>query len=77
MDGANLAAERQHNRNISLAWHTAAFMGLAWNGKLEGLAAYTNVPDAPPQEPWSPEQLLSAFQEMHANGAPMTIRQVH
>lgn len=73
MDGAARAAERKFDRDLSLAWHVAAFSGAAQAGKLKKLTAYQRKL-TPPQ---TGEQMLGTLQALHDMGAPMSIRQVN
>ena len=71
MDGAARAAERQLDRDIALAWHTAAFSGAASVGKLKDLSEYRR------RKGQSPEQMLGALMALQDKGAPMTIRRLN
>lgn len=73
MEGAALAAERQFERDLLLAWHTAAFNGAASVGKLKPLAEYRGRS----KQAQTPAQMLGALRVLQDMGAPMTIRQVH
>jgi hypothetical protein len=73
MDGAALAAERQFKRDLSLAWHTAAFSSAAQAGKLKKLSSYQKEP----QRVQSADQMLGTLQMLKDMGASMTIRQVN
>lgn len=75
MEGAALAAEQQYERDVRLAWRTAAFVGAAWGGKLKDVGEYLPKPVAPKEQ--TPEQLLQAFVEMQEAGAPISIRQIN
>lgn len=75
MEGAALAAERQHEREVRLAWRTAAFVGSAWAGKLKDISEY--LPKSAPPKEQTPEELLQAFVEMQEAGAPISIRQIN
>lgn len=73
MDGAALAAERKLRRELSLAWHTAAFSGAAQAGKLKSLNTYLN----PQPAVQSAGDILTTLRELQDMGAPMSIRQVN
>jgi hypothetical protein len=61
------------NRDLSLAWHTGAFVGAAWSGKLKKLSEYQ---DKKPTKQ-SPSEMLAVLQMLRDNGAPMNIRQIN
>ena len=73
MDGAALAAERQFKRDLSLAWHTAAFSAAAQVGKLKKLDAYTE----PAPKAQTASQMLGTLRVLKDMGAPMSIKQVN
>lgn len=73
MEGIGLAARREFDKNVSLAWHTAAFGGAAQAGKLKPLEKYLTR-----QKPvQSPDDMLKTLEVLQEMGAPMTIRQVN
>lgn len=74
MDGAALAAKRQHESETALAWQIAAFSAAAQNGKLKRLSHYIAIP-APSAQ--SPDEMLAVFRTFAERGAPMSIRQVN
>lgn len=74
MAGAARAAERSHEANLSLAWHSAAFGGAVQVGKLKKLSHYLGSGDARQQ---TPEQMLNSLRALQDMGAPMDIRQVN
>lgn len=71
MEGAALAAERQFDRDVALAWHVGAFTGAASVGKLKALSEYR------PKKGQSPKQMLGTLLYLQDQGAPMTIRQLN
>lgn len=73
MEGATRAAERQFERDVRLAWHTAAFSGSAQAGKLKSLDKYLVKK---PRVQSGPE-MLNALRALQDMGAPMSIRQVN
>lgn len=72
--GRAKAREREAERDLSLAWHTGAFVGAAWSGKLKKLSEYQ---DKKPAKQQKPSEMLAVLQMLHDNGAPMTIRQIN
>lgn len=74
MEGAALAAKRQHEGELVLAWHTAAFGAAAQAGKLKRLTHY--LPKKPQREQ-TPEEMLAVLREFKARGANMNIRRVN
>lgn len=73
MEGAARAAERQFDRDLSLAWHTAAFSGAAQAGKLKPLEKYR----VKPQKVQTPDEMLNTLMVLQEMGAPMTIEQIN
>ena len=76
MEGAALAAKRQQDADISLAWHTAAFNATTKGKKgLKGLSHY--IGDKKPGKAQTTSEMLEVFREFQARGASMKIRRVH
>jgi len=75
MEGAALAAKRQSERDVSLAWHTAAFTAAAKAGKLKKLDHYLKQPRRRPAQ--TPSDMLAVMREFQARGAKMTFKQVN
>lgn len=73
MEGIGLAAKREFDRDVALAWHTAAFGGAAQAGKLKPLGKYL-VLQKPVQ---SADDMLKTLEVLQEMGAPMTIRQIN
>jgi hypothetical protein len=73
MDGVARAAERRFDRDLSLAWHTAAFSGSAQAGKLKSLSTYRQRKSSKQ----TPQEMLGTFRVLQDMGAPMSIRQVN
>lgn len=73
MEGAALAAKRQFERDIRLAWHTAGFSGAAQAGKLKRLDAYLGRE----KRAQTPDEMLATLEALREMGAPMSIRQVN
>jgi hypothetical protein len=71
MEGAALAAERQFDRDIALAWHVGAFSGMASVGKLKALSQYRRKTGQ------SPDQMLDTLRMLNEAGAPMSFKQVN
>jgi hypothetical protein len=71
--GRAKAREYANERDLSLAWHTAAFVGAAWAGKLKKLSAYQGR--KPSKQ--SPKEMVAALMALRDNGAPMNIRQIN
>lgn len=78
MEGAALAAEQAHNLAITTAWNTAIFVLKGYEGDLNGkkLSDYL-VDSRRKRRVQTNEELLAAFQEMKAKGAPINIRQIN
>lgn len=65
--------EQEAERDLSLAWHTGAFVGAAYAGKLKRLSEYQGK--KPPKQ--SPRDMLAVLKGLRENGAPMNIRQIN
>ena len=76
MEGAAHAAKRAFDRDIALAWHTAAFGAAAQSGKLKNLSTYQNPPKIV-KAAQSPNEMLEAMRAFQDMGAPMVIKQVN
>lgn len=73
--GRAKAREQMIEREVSLAWHTAAFSAAAQAGKLKSLKEYRGK--AEDRKVQSPQQMLGALRMLQDMGAPMTIKQVN
>lgn len=74
MEGAARAAERQFDRDVSLAWHTAALGGAAQAGKLKRLDRYLSKKSDRAQ---TPDEMIGTLLVLKDMGAPMSIREVN
>lgn len=78
MEGAALAAERNHEREMLVAHQGAAWLAAASAGKLKPFSHYRKQSEeeqGTPQQ--SNEQILSALMVLQNLGAPMSIEEVN
>lgn len=75
MDGIALAAKRKHDNEIFLAWHIAAFGGMAQAGKLKQLGKYLTPTSKP--KPQTPGEMLEILRDFQRLGAPMKIERIN
>jgi hypothetical protein len=71
MEGAQLRLEREYDLDISHAWHSAKFNGLAQVGKLRGLKSYLGKAASGVRS--TAASALAFFHKMKAAGLPVTI----
>lgn len=76
MEGAALRQEREYDRAIAQAWHTAIFALNGYGGKLKGksLSDFLISQDKP--KPSKAAQAAAFFHAMKAAGLPVTITRV-
>lgn len=71
--GKAKAREQDAERDLSLAWHTGAFVGAAYVGKLKRLSEYQGKKPLKQK----PSDMIAVLKMLKDNGAPMTIRQIN
>lgn len=69
--GVRSRAQREREDRLTLAFETAVLTGTAQAGKLEKLETY--VRRVRPRPKMTPGQMLAVFQDLAAQGAPITI----
>lgn len=76
MEGAAVRQEREHDRAISQAWHTAIFALNGYAGKLKNksLSDYLIAKEKPKRS--SAAAALAFFHAMKSSGFPVTITRV-
>jgi hypothetical protein len=67
--------EHEAERDLSLAWHTGAFVGAAYAGKLKRLSEYQGKKQSSSQQ--KPGDMLAVLKMLRDKGAPMNIRQIN
>jgi hypothetical protein len=67
--------KREVEREVALAWHTAAFSGAAQAGKLKPLAKYLDT--LSPKQAQTPAEMLAVLKTFKAAGADMEIRRLN
>lgn len=74
MEGAALAAERKHERELMVAHHNAAWTGAAYAGKLKPFSSYRKSSE---EEKQSGDQILAGLRQLQELGAPMKIEEIN
>lgn len=72
MEGAALAAKRQFDLGIYVAWHTAVFALNGYQGKLRGLSTYTSR-EEPDSAALNDARAIAFFRNLKAGGVPIEI----
>jgi hypothetical protein len=75
LEGKLRSVKREVEREVALAWHTAAFSGAAQAGKLKPLAKYLDT--LSPKQAQTPAEMLAVLKTFKAAGADMEIRRLN
>lgn len=71
MEGAALRAEREHDRNMTLAWNTAMFALNGYGGKLKGKSLDDYLINKPKKSTLA--SAMAFFSQMQARGFPVRV----
>lgn len=78
MEGAVLAAKRQHDQAIFTAWHTAVFAIGMYGGKLKGKTLSDFLSSDEPQVSTTKHaEAIAYFHKIKARGAPVEITRLN
>lgn len=77
MEGAVLAAKRQHDQAIFTAWHTAVFAIGMYGGKLKGKTLSDFLSSDEPQGSTKHAEAIAYFHKLKARGVPVDISRVN